>query len=360
MSFAKFYSEHLGLINRELGSYLDMCLKENRSDSGFVNFLYNVIKESSMSEGKRLRPLALMMSYFACGGNEIRHILLPAVAIELHQTYSLILDDIMDEDESRRGEPSAYKKIKDYYLKNLREEEYKGNLFSRKSSKFSVSQAMMAGNLAGILSKKAILSSSFSHEKKVASLKVIEDADQQIYNGQILDVLMESREKAEEKEYLQMIAQKTAAFFGMALEAGCVFAGADENKRLLFKNFGIMSATAFQIHDDLLDITKGKGHEIGSDIKKGKKTLLYIKAAEKAETSQLRFMDKVYGNPGAGEPEINKIIAIFHDTGSIEYSRRLADHYYKSSRRLLSDMKLDIYYNDLFCGLSEFMIMRNK
>lgn len=360
MSFEKFSSEYYAIINRELESYLSGCIQDAKGESGFIEYIYGLIKESTMQGGKRLRPIALIMAYFASGGKDKKNIILPAIASELHQTYSLILDDIMDEDEMRRNNLSAYKKIKDFYLNNFSEENYRGSLFDRKSSRFTVSQALMAGNIAAILSKKAILASSFSDKMKTEAFSLIEKYDESIYHGQMTDVLMEYKEKTTEEEYLFMIMRKTSALFSMALELGAMFAGADSKKRESFKKFGMASAAAFQIRDDLLDLTGGKGHDIGSDIKKGKKTLLYIKMMEKADTAMKKTINGAFGNFAAPDAQIKKIISFMHDTGAISYSEKLASDYAGQASAALSDLRLDIYYSELFSGLNDFMINRKS
>jgi geranylgeranyl pyrophosphate synthase len=235
----------------------------------------------------------------------------------------------MDEDDFRRGQPGINKKLRDFFLSNFKEEEYKGTLFNKKSSRFTVSTALMLGNICNILSKKAILDSDFDNDVKIKALKVIEDADEKICQGQMLDILMEHK-AATEIEYFDMIKNKTAEFFGMCFELGAVFAGADD-KRHMYKQVGINSAIAFQIQDDIIDVLGNKGHEFGSDIKKGKKTLLMIKTLEKANDDQKRFIMKIIGK-AASDEDIKKVVKIMHDTGAINYCRRLIKQYSEKAK----------------------------
>jgi geranylgeranyl diphosphate synthase, type I len=359
MTFAESHKRYLEIINKELDNFLNKEISSLNSKEPFIKECYELIREYTLMGGKRLRPFALVISYLACGGKEERKAFLPAVAVELHQTYSLILDDIMDEDEFRRGRPGVNKKLKDYFLKNFKEESYNGLLFNKKSSKFIASYAMMLGNLANILSKKAILSSNFNDEIKTKAMFLIEKADEQIYHGQMMDIKMENNKNTSEIEYLEMIKLKTAAFFGMAFELGALFSGADEYKRQLFKEFGTNIAMSFQIQDDIIDITMDKGRELGSDIKKAKKTLLMLKTSEKADNYEKKILFDVCGKQDASEREISKVIDIMHDAGAIIYCKNLALHYNKEAKDILRKMKLDLYHSLLLSDMADFMIKRN-
>ncbi len=360
MTFQKISNEYFLKINNSLEFFFNNQIRNLDSSEPFIKECYSIMKEYALNGGKRLRPLSLLLSYFATGGKDEKKILLPAIAVELHHTYSLILDDIMDEDELRRNRPTVYKKIKEYFIKNFKEETYQGSLFNKKSSRFAVSYAIMMGNLTSILSKKAILESDFPDIIKVKALRIIEKADEKIYHGQMLDILMEHKKEFSEKKYLEMIELKTAVLFGMAFELGALFSGTDDNKRHLLKEFGTNSAIAYQIEDDIIDILGDKGHEQGSDIRKGKKTLLIIKTLEKANDSQKKVVSEVYGNQSINEDAIKKVIRIMQETKAVDYSRQLANNYLQTAKKFILGMKLDSYYNEVFLGFADSMINRTN
>ncbi len=360
MTFNQLLEKYKSLINETLEIYLDTSIRQLKTNESFVRESYSLIKEYTFSGGKRIRPIAFILSYLASGGKEERRIFFPAAAIELQHTYSLILDDIMDEDELRRNKPTVYKKLKEYFLKKFKEETYNGSLFNRKSSRFSVSNGIMLGNITNILSKQAILKSDFNNETKIKALNIIEETEEKLYHGQMKDVLMEYKKNISEEEYLEMIKQKTGALFEASFELGALFSGANEVKREILKKIGLYSAIAFQIQDDIIDILGEKGHDLGSDIKKGKKTLLMIKALEKSSDRQKKILLDIYNKNSSDENEIKKVIGIMHDTGSIDYSRRLANAYLKIAEENASKLKLDILYSEIFKGYLDFMTKRDS
>ncbi|MBN2367501.1 polyprenyl synthetase family protein [Candidatus Woesearchaeota archaeon] len=357
MSFIESAGKYKGLVNNELESFFsDMVL--DTSDS-FISFCYDVIKRYSLSGGKRLRPVSMILAYNACRGED-KKIILPALAIELHHTYSLILDDIMDEDETRRHNPTVYKIMKDYFLKNFQDQEYDGSLFSKRSSRFAASFGIMLGNITNILSKQLIVKSDFNEEMKYKALKLMEDTDRQIYHGQMLDVLMEHKQEVTEKHYLEMINLKTSVLFGLAFQLGSLFAGKDEHTQHMFREFGTISALSFQIQDDIIDLMGDKGHEQGSDIKKGKKTLLVIKALEKADDYQKKILMKIFGDSRADENAIMKVIGIMKDTGALDYARKFAISKNNDAKEILKRLDLDSYHKQIFSEYADFLFNRSS
>jgi geranylgeranyl pyrophosphate synthase len=229
MTLMNFMSMNIEKINNEIDCFLADNTTSLEIKEPYIREFYNLIREYSKG-GKRLRPLALLMAYTGCKGN--RDIFLPAISVELHHTYSLILDDIMDEDDSRRGKPSVHSMLRSFYLKKFKEKEYDGSLFNKKSSRFATSFAIMLGNITNLLSQKAIISSELPQNTKYAALKIMNHADFDIYHGQMMDLLTEEKEY-DEAFYLEMIRLKTAVLFGISFKLGALFAGADIKEQKL-------------------------------------------------------------------------------------------------------------------------------
>lgn len=356
MNFLELTKKYQEKINKELENFLDYQIKSIDNSEPFIKYCYELIKEYILNEGKRLRPIALILSYNAVGGKDEKKILLPAIALELFHNYFLILDDIMDEDDFRRNNPTVYKKLKQSFLENFSEETYNGTLFNKKSSRFAVSFAVMLGNLTSILSKKAILLSGFSKEVKYDAITVLEEIDKLIYHGQMQDILMEYKDKTSMEQYLDMVKLKTGVLLGMSFELGALFANADENTRHLLKEFGINLGMSYQIQDDILDLTTQKGHEQGSDIKKGKKTLLMIKTLEKATDEQKKILNNITEN--SSESEIKKVIEIMHDIGAVDFCSMLAKEKNNHAKDIVKKMDIAEHYKLLFTEFGNYILNR--
>jgi len=167
----------------------------------------------------------------------------------------------------------------------------------------------------------------------------------EVNHGQILDIVYEN-EATGEKEYLDMIKRKTAMLLGSAFEIGAIFAGADLQIRKAFFEFGFNIGVAFQITDDLMDVDEEskKGNSFGSDIKKGKRTILMIKALDKAKKIDVS--------------DIKKTVEIFRKTGAIDYARNLAETGVKAAKENLAKIKMSEEYMQYFIELADFIVKR--
>ena len=109
--------------------------------------MYSFMEAYVLSGGKRLRPTALIMTYKGVANEEDRALYRAAICVELYHNFTLIHDDIMDEDDYRRGQPGVQKKVREWYLSKHKEKEYDGRIFNKTSSRFAASQSILAGNI---------------------------------------------------------------------------------------------------------------------------------------------------------------------------------------------------------------------
>lgn len=335
--FKETLDKYREVIDKELESFLEQHFKENNSED--INNYYSYIKKYCEG-GKRLRPAALIMAYKAFNGKE--DITKEALSVELLHTSTLIHDDIMDEDDLRRNLPTIHRLVKEHFIRKHGEQAYQGSLFSRLSSRFSTTIAIILGNMLYSIGNLAL--------KDKKCIEIFNKAYFNINKGQILDTLLEQNKPTEE-QYLEMIRLKTALLFTAAVEIGAVMAKANEEEITHLKRYAEKAAIAFQLQDDIMDISKeaNKGHEFASDIKQGKQTLLVIKAMEKnKETEQLMK-----------NQDIEKVIQIMHNTGAISYVKNLAEKYINDAKSELKMVNMTEESKDFFNGFADFMLERN-
>lgn len=324
------FEQTLTFYRKKINEELELLFNQNINTDGFIKFIYNRIKEYVLCGGKRLRPILLIMAYKALGGTN-QEINKAALSIELLHNSTLVHDDVMDEDEKRRNKATINKLMKTHFLKTNKETNYNGLLFNRLSSRFSVSNAICAGNLLYSFGESCLADMKFNAESVKKALNVYSQAYTIVNTGQILDTLFELKD-VKENEYLRMIEQKTANLFKASVAIGATLAEADKEQITLLENYALNLGIAFQLQDDLIDTKNSKGRELGTDIKKGKKTLLVIKAMEKANAEQRKILLYILGKENASEEEINKVIKIFKETGAIDYVKELANRKIEESK----------------------------
>ena len=340
MNFIKFLECHKPIIDKELDQYL--LKKINQEQDNFLKYCYKMIQSFSRN-GKRLRPISMILSYNA-NGKKDKKIMPIALAIELFHVYTLIHDDIMDEDEYRRENKTIIKEIKDYFNEHFDEKQNEGMLFSDKSSKYSTSISILLGNITKSLAYDLIEFSEFNDDLKLKVIKKFNDIDTLLNKGQILDINSELMD-IDENYYIEVIRLKTAELFGLAYEIGSMLVKTNDNNIENLRQFGINSAMAFQIQDDLIDINETQ-KKFGSDIKNNKKTLLYIYAKNKDKS-----IDKYYGIKNLNA--IKKVIKIFHETGSIKYNLKKAEFYSNKSKNLIQSY--GIYYKEILLSFCDYV-----
>ena len=229
--------------------------------------LINAARYSLSAGGKRLRPALVMEFCKVCGG-EPDTALPVACAIEMTHTFSLIHDDLpcMDDDDLRRGKPSCHKA-------------------------FGEAAAVLAGDALAIMPYQIIADAGIRNRLSPdASLKIIKLLSELsgfygMTGGQIIDLENEGK-KVPEAIILEMYRMKTGALLEFCCRAGCVAAGAGAAEQLAAGSFGQRLGVAFQITDDILDITADEkllGKPVGSDGKDKKYTYVSAVGLEKAK-----------------------------------------------------------------------------
>lgn len=258
-------SEYTDIINSYLQEVIPQC------DFG-ENIVHEAMKYSLSIGGKRIRPVLVLEFCRLCGG-DIKKALPFAAALEMVHTYSLIHDDLpcMDNDDMRRGMPSCH-------------------------IKFGYEYALLAGD--GLLTGAfgVIADSEIGKEKPVAALKAISALSalagaNGMIGGQVIDLKNENR-NAPLAVLEKMDELKTGALIKCAATLGCICAEADEAKTAAAVIYAQKIGQAFQIVDDILDVTgdeKSLGKPIGSDKESGKSTYYTLLGLEKAQ----QYADKL-------------------------------------------------------------------
>lgn len=210
--------------------------------------------------GKRVRPLLVLLTCQAAGGDWL-HAIHAAAAVELIHNFSLVHDDIQDNSDLRRGRPTVWKK-------------------------WGMPQAINAGDGLFALAHLALtdLEGRFPPETILKVFRLFDETCLDLTRGQFMDIAYESRAALSLEAYWPMVAGKTAALLAACCEIGAVLGGADEIVQAAYKTFGNYLGLAFQIQDDYLGIwgdsaLTGKSAE--SDLVTGKKSFPVLAGLEK-------------------------------------------------------------------------------
>ena len=258
---------------KELQNIIEKRLSEVRFPPR-PELLYEPVRYILEDGGKRIRPMLAMLAANLYS-DVIKQASGSALAVEVFHNFTLLHDDIMDKAPVRRSRETVHRK-------------------------WNENVAILSGDAMVILSYHLLCRDTLP-EHLPQMLAVFNTAAIQVCEGQQYDMDFESFDEVPIDRYIDMIRLKTAALMAAALEMGAIAGGADAVQRKNLYEFGVNLGLAFQIQDDLLD-TYGDpatfGKQIGGDIAAGKKTFLYITAANKATAEELAILKDGSGDAG--------------------------------------------------------------
>jgi len=250
--------------------------------------------------GKRIRPVLCLL------GNELFSDLHPdaflaAKAVELFHNFSLVHDDMMDEANLRRGQPTVH-------------------------TKYDANTALLVGDIMVIRAYEYLQPIQSNHLSKILGL--FNQTAREVCEGQQLDMDYAKRSTVSLEEYIHMITLKTSVLLAASLQMGAIIGGAGEHNCSHLYEFGKKLGIAFQIQDDYLDAFGDAavfGKDAGGDIKQNKKTFLLIRALETANPEQLKALNALLTSDPADKVE--QVLAIFKDCKVDAWAEALKQKY---------------------------------
>ncbi len=264
--------------------------------------------------GKRIRPVLLCLSCQAVGG-DLSASIPAAMAVELLHTFTLVHDDIMDQDDTRRGIPTVHKK-------------------------WDEATAILAGDGLVTLAYETLLSTSHSSVVEIA--KLFTDGLLVLCEGQALDKSFEDRMDVSLNEYQDMIAKKTAKLLEVSCQIGGMIGDGNPEELESLKAFACNLGMAFQIQDDLLDVIGDQnliGKPTGSDLMQKKKTYQVIHFMDQADEEDTTLFLKEWEKSEAADMDISAMIQLLQKNGSIDKSRDEITKYIQNAENALDSLK---------------------
>ena len=329
---------------RNSAEYFNLLyLKERKKINTILNNAVKNRKPSSLygpgayilnSNGKRLRPFLVLLSAKAVGGN-FKSAYNAAAAVELLHNFTLVHDDIMDNANKRRGRLTLHKK-------------------------YDNSTAILVGDSLLSVAYEYLLKDCNGNSKSI--LNSFTNSLEEICEGQSLDTEFEKRKKVSLEEYVEMIKKKTASLVKICCEIGAILGGGNQTDVKAMANYGLNIGIAFQIQDDLLDITAKEerfGKRIGGDLIEGKKTYLFIKALEKSTGTNRIMLRKVIENKGIRINQVKKYKELYENLDIINDAKRAINSYTKKALKSINIIKKESD-KEILVWLADSLIKRTK
>jgi geranylgeranyl diphosphate synthase type II len=298
--------------------------------------LYEPIRYSMESAGKRLRPLLTIWGTYLFS-DELEQTYQPAIGIEVFHNFTLMHDDIMDNAPLRRGRESVH-------------------------TKWNPNTAILSGDV--MLVKVYDFLSEVEESKLKRVISSFNICASKVCEGQQRDMIFETQAEVSENDYLEMIRNKTAVLLGYSLELGALIGGADDKNIQLLREAGESIGVGFQLKDDLLDVygdEKNFGKKKAGDIAANKKTFLLIKALEAAGEKDKKTLKNLYSGSNIKEEEkISQVMAIYDKLGIKAITEKKIDQYFKDGLKKISSIEASLYKKARLKDFIKELINREK
>jgi octaprenyl-diphosphate synthase len=312
--------EDLVAIEQELG----------RDAASSVSTITEIAEYLRESGGKRIRPSLLLLTAHLLDYSGPGAIRLGAV-VEMVHTATLVHDDIIDGANTRRGRPSP-------------------------NTTWGNEKCVLAGDWLYMQAFKVAL-----EEKNLRVLELLIGLTQQMVEGELLQI-QKLGKAVSEAEYYDLIFRKTACLFSVSMRLGSVLSGATEAQEAELAHYGRSVGLAFQIVDDVLDLTateEALGKPVASDLREGKTTLPVIHSFDHGSARDRQIIQRVLDDRSFENVSRGQLQEILARNGSVEYAMGLADRYAEQARQALAGFP-DSDFRRALLWVPDFVVAREK
>ena len=312
--------DDLAAIEREFG-------RDTVSDVGAITEIGEYLRAGG---GKRLRPALLLLSCKLMNYSGHGAIKLGAV-VEIIHTATLVHDDIIDEAKTRRGRPAA-------------------------NTQWGNAKCVLAGDWLYMQAFKIAL-----QERNFQVLDTLIDLTQAMVEGELLQIERLGKAITME-EHFELIFRKTACLFSVCMKLGGILAGASEAELQRLADYGRNLGMAFQIVDDVLDLTASEevlGKPVASDLREGKATWAVLHALERCTPDERATIESVLGNGGFNGITPADIVGILNRYGSIDAAYARAVEFSAAAREAICSFP-DSEIKRVLLWVPEFVVERQS
>ncbi|MBV9866608.1 MAG: polyprenyl synthetase family protein [Abitibacteriaceae bacterium] len=300
-----------------------------------VKLIADIASHTLSAGGKRLRPALALLAAQVCGDvGEVPNarVVTCAAAVELTHTTTLLHDDVVDAAETRRGKPTA----------NL----IWGNETSVLVGDYLFAQVFVTASQQGF----ADLMYPLAH------------ATAEMCAGELLETQTRGNLGMKEKQYLDIIALKTASLTDCACRLGAMAMNAPADAVEKLARFGRDVGMAFQIVDDVFDVvaTEGRvGKPVGNDIREGDITLPMLRAMQVCSETEKQELQAIIGKSGITDEEVERALTIMRSCDAVPYSLGIARNFITSAKAQLVDFEPSTALTGL-CDIADYVVSRDR
>ena len=316
---------------KEVNNFIEQLPYDRQPSS-----LYDPIKYVLSLGGKRIRPVLMMLAYNLYR-EDPESILMPAVALETYHNYTLLHDDLMDNADVRRGQPTVHRR-------------------------WDSNKAILSGDSMLVLAYQRMAQVPADKLSEVLNLFTVTALE--IGEGQEYDMSFETRNDVTEDEYIEMIRLKTSVLLACAVKIGALLADAPAADVDNLYKFGEQLGLAFQLQDDLLDVYGDAmvfGKAIGGDITSNKKTYMLINAFNRANDEQRAELQHwVDARDFNRQEKVSAVTRLYDEIGIRQLCEAKINYYFDECRKYLAKVNVSDERKKMLLEYTDEMMKRKK
>jgi geranylgeranyl pyrophosphate synthase len=317
----------------EAGARIGPVLEELFPREGH-DFLSDVVWYHLATGGKRIRPAICLLTCEQLGGDPSEAVYFAAAVETLHNMF-LIHDDLEDGDPVRRDRDAVW-------------------------VRYGPGNAINAGDYLLSTAYLAILKTPLPDSVRVRLVRAFSEVFQTTCRGQAMDLNRRGAEDLTVPDYLDMVTLKTGRYLALGMVGGAIVAGQGDDVCAHIDSLGESMGAAFQIRDDMIDLTvgKGRGGMTGCDIREGKPSFLYAHALGAASHEMRRQLVEIMRRPRdqTTDADVQRVREIYEQLGSLDYAQAEADRLIERSFEVIDGMP--VQDKDFFRRLARHMVSR--
>ncbi len=310
-----------------------------------------------MRGGKHLRGALVVLGWRISGQPANHTIAMASGALELLHNAFLVHDDVVDKSEMRRNSPTIHKIYQDIAINRGAQ--------PAKAGEVGLGVALNLGDVGQAFAQDLLITAGFPVERALEGISLFDRYVKNTVLGQVLDLEdIPLRDLTE--DYVITIHEFKTAYYTIVfpLVLGLTLGGgAGSRLKDALVHYGVSVGIAFQLQDDLLglfgdEVTVGK--PVDSDLKEGKKTLLFVKAYQYADEASKSRLEAAHGNPEASSEDLMFVRRLVEESGALDYSNRLAQQLVADAKTAISDAGVTGEEKELLDSVADFVISRSK
>jgi geranylgeranyl diphosphate synthase type I len=325
MGFPEDYKDRVKKINEYLMRSLDV-IEDKKLKAAMAHY--------PAAGGKRLRPVLATIVCEAVGENAEKAIPFGA-ALEIVHNFTLVHDDVMDEDDTRRGIKTVH-------------------------AQYGVPEAILAGDALFARAFEIVSDTDSEAENVVKLTEIMAKAVRLLAEGQQMDMDFEDSRKITSDDYLKMIERKTAVLYSAAAQGGVIVGGGTEAQEEALFEYGRLIGLGFQIWDDVLDLRSNQetfGKPVLNDIRNGKKTLIVVNGLEDMSAVERKQFLKVLGNKKATQNQLMMARDLLEDVGAVDHAIMVANGLVAKAKDRLSVLR-ESKHKEALKAFADYVVTR--